>query len=325
MKTILIMVARVFLVAMICISANYSFSELILVPDQKPTIQAAVDSASNGDVIYVRLGPYLESVNVFGFASLTIKAEGGVIVNPPNGKTAGFHVMSDGVTIDGFEIAGTDIGIRFEGSFNVFSNNYIHDVTEAGIGLWDFNGGSNYNVIRKNVIEDVDITAILLHGPYGPGGAGNGLNTGNIVIENKIRFARQGGISIANAENTTIVHNTLNYIGNGGIDLSSQQSDNESNYNTIAHNLIDGVHTSELQPSAGIALGGRGYCVQNNIHHNEIKNITNADINRGSYGILLGDSVKENLIHHNIVVICFGLDPYWNTGLKNRDYKNSWN
>jgi parallel beta-helix repeat protein len=335
MRASLRMLPKLMLVVLILINASHAYAGLIVVPDQHPTIQAAVDAASNGDVIFVRSGIYQESVSVIGFASLTLKAEAGVLVNPtPMGWTAGFSVMSSGVTIDGFEIAYTNLGIKFEGSFNKFANNYIHDMTFSeggpyccwnggwGIGLWSYEP-SNYNVIVNNVIEDVDVSAIHLHDWTEPGGAGGFVNTGNTVAGNRIRFAHMGGIDIRDAESTTISKNTLSDVGNTGISVWGSQVDTRSNENVVAHNSINGVHTSELQPSAGIAVGP--YWVHTNIHHNEIQNITNAHPGYGSYGIMLSNDVKDTLVHHNTVVICSGMDAYSDEGTQNRDYKNSWN
>jgi hypothetical protein len=261
------------------------------------TIQAAVNAASDGDTINVRAGSYPESVSVVGFTDLTIKAQGAghavksVIVNPtPTGGTNGFYVMSDGVTIEGFEIDGTNFGIWFEGSNNKFNNNYIHDIAHTsswddggvGISLWDIDGGSDYNVITNNVIENIERTGVLLDIAWT--GGGSGINTGSSVVRNQIHDTPWGAIEVLNAKYTTIAHNTLSECGDWGIALLNAESGIESNHNEIAHNEVTGVTnwpSIMIYPWAG--------------------------------------SASYNTIHHNTAI------TYADWGTNNEDFKNSWN
>ena len=262
------------------------------------SIQDAIDAASNGDTINVCAGEYAESVSVVGFTDLTIKAQGAghpdksVLVNPtPTGSTNGFTVYSDGVTIEGFEIEGTNFGIWFEGSNNKFSNNYIHDIYSTtdwwdggvGISLWDMDGGSNYNTITNNVIEDIERTGILLDIAWTDGGTG--INTGNSIVRNEISSTPWGAIEVLNAEYTTISHNILSDCGDWGIALLAATSGIESNYNVIAHNEVIGDTNW-----AGIVVYG-----------------------------FYGGVASYNEIHHNTA------DTYWDFGTNNKDFKNSWN
>ena len=299
------------------------------------TIQDAVDAASDGDTIYVCAGTYSESVRVVGFTSLAIKAQGAghadksVVVNPtPSGFTNSFYVMSDGVTIEGFEIADTNFGIWFEGSHNKFSNNYIHGMDHSvswddggiGICLWDMNGGSDYNVITNNVIEDIERTGVLLDVAWTGGGAG--INTGNSIVNNEISGTPWGAIEALNAEDTTINGNIISDCGDWGVALLNAQAGIASNDNTIANNEIQDC-------SGGYGIGiwvyaWAGSADQNSIHHNDIQNITGS---RG-LGIWLRQiwtgSVDYNTIHHNSV----GTPPpsaYQDDGTGNKDFKNSWN
>jgi hypothetical protein len=273
-------------------------ADILNVPTPYATIQDAVDAAVDGDTIYVCAGTYPETVSVVGFTSLTIKAEGAgdavksVIVNPtPTGGTNGFYVMSDGVTIEGFEIANTNFAIWFEGSHNKFSNNYIHDILSTndwwdggvGISLWDMDGGSDYNVITNNVIQNIERTGVLLDIAWT--GGGSGINTGNSMVQNRIHSTPWGAIEILNAEYTTVNHNVITECGSyGGVAIFNAESSVGSNYNTIALNQIEGdpwYGHIWIYPWAGSAS-------YNNIHHNT------------------ADSFED-----------------W--GTDNKDFKNSWN
>jgi hypothetical protein len=201
----------------------------------------------------VHAGVYPESVSVSKSLSIevSIEAQGAVKVNPtPTGFTNGFYVISNGVTIEGFEIADTNFGIWFEGSYNTFSHNYIHDIHSTGewynggvgICLWDMDGGSNYNEIAFNVIENIERTGILLDIAYTDGGTG--INTGNSIHHNEISQTPWGAIEVLNADYTVIHHNTISDCGDWGIALLNAEAGINSNYNTIAHNKISGAHGS---------------------------------------------------------------------------------
>ncbi len=299
-------ISLVVLVLVLCINIDYangSTKNIIIVPKDQPTIQAAVNSAVDGDMIIVQAGFYNESVQVVGFTSLTIKAEGqgglqkSVVVNPtPTGSTNGFYVISDGVTIEGFEICNTNFGIWFEGSNNKFSKNYIHDIASTnvwddggvGISLWDMNGGSNSNEITHNIIENIERTGILFAIAWS--GGGTGINTGNTLSHNKIKDTPSGAIEVLGAQETSINHNKIADCGDWGIALLSAATDMETSGNSMAHNEINGQGYW-----AGIVLYG-----------------------------FYGGAVEENVIHHNEVI---GVTtPYLNYGGEsNLDFKNSWN
>lgn len=295
------------------------------------TIQDAVDAVSDGDTIYVCAGTYSESVSVVGFTSLTIKAQGAghaeksVVVSPtPTGFTNGFYVISDGVTIEGFEIDGANFGIWFEGSNNKFSNNYIHGMYHTvswddggiGISLWDMNGGSDYNVITNNVIEDVERTGVLLDVAWT--GGGTGINIGNSIVNNEISGTPWGAIEALNAEETSINRNIISDCGSWGIALLNAQAGIQSNDNTIAHNKISGA------TSYGIGIwvyAWAGSAEENTVHHNDIEDIG------GAYktGIWMHGNSNDNVIHHNSVDGTTVDNPYVDSGTRNEDFKNSWN
>jgi hypothetical protein len=68
---------------------NHAFAATLLVPTQYPTIQAAVDNASAGDIIVVAPGEYGESVNLRG-KSIVLRSEidlGAQIIAPPNSRS----------------------------------------------------------------------------------------------------------------------------------------------------------------------------------------------------------------------------------------------
>jgi len=106
------------------------FVDTIIVPDDYPTLQEAIDNAKNGDTIQVRAGLYREriiidkSINLIGenkFSTTIAGSYSGDVIN----------VIADNVTIRGFDIrqSGTehweDAGIELNADFITISNNII--------------------------------------------------------------------------------------------------------------------------------------------------------------------------------------------------------
>src|SRR5262245_34388310 len=90
----------------------------IVVPDDQPTIQDAVDAAVEGDTIQVRAGTYVEEVRIQGAAKngLVIEpAEGDrPVVEAPIGMNAFWIKHADRVQISSLELHGGTAGVRLD-------------------------------------------------------------------------------------------------------------------------------------------------------------------------------------------------------------------
>jgi len=129
-----------------------SFKNIVItVPDDYPTIQKAINHASEGDVIYVRTGTYYENIVVNKTVSLIGKNKINTIID---GRGMGYavNVTATKVTISGFTIRNAYCGVQLwrSGGHNI-SNNIISDNSWQGISLECSTG--NYivgNLITKN-------------------------------------------------------------------------------------------------------------------------------------------------------------------------------
>ena len=74
--------------------STVAFSATIYVPDNYATIQGAIDASSNGDVVIVRPGTYVENIDFVGKA-ITVKSEQGASVTIIDGNEAGSVVIFD--------------------------------------------------------------------------------------------------------------------------------------------------------------------------------------------------------------------------------------
>ena len=122
------------------------------VPDDYPTIQAAVNVASAGDTIIVRDGIYNENVKVN--KRLTIQSANGAnctIVQAANSIDYVFEVTADYVNISGFTVEGAldswNVGMYITANYcNISNNNASNNM--IGIRLEH----SNSNIISNNEI-----------------------------------------------------------------------------------------------------------------------------------------------------------------------------
>jgi nitrous oxidase accessory protein NosD len=179
------------------------------------SIQAAINAASPGDIIFVYDGVYTE--NLIVNKALTLQAASHPIID---GGAAGdcISISANNVVIDGFEIRNGYNGIIGQTSGSTFSNNVIHDNLNipgfAGVGilLW---GDNDDNLIIANEIYSNDRQGIFVG--YGDDSK---ISTGNIIAENTVynnglyRYANGPdasayGIQLWNADNNIIENNEV--------------------------------------------------------------------------------------------------------------------
>src|SRR5262249_17177218 len=134
----------------------------IRVPTDQPTIQAAINAASNGDVVQVARGTYIESINFMGKA-IRVVSEQGPEVTIIDGNQAGPVVtfathetlgsMLNGFTLQHGMTTFEGGGILVQFASPQIVGNIITDNTAAGGG----GGVASYfgsPVIQGNVIKN---------------------------------------------------------------------------------------------------------------------------------------------------------------------------
>lgn len=130
-------------------------SDVIWVPDDYPTIQAAINAANPGDTIKVRALTYYENVEVD--KTIMLVGEGFPTINGISGGVWGQPVVSvtaDNVTISGFVIQHQaapneiDYGVLLNSDGNNISGNVIRFNWEGIVVSF-----SSKNTISNNIIE----------------------------------------------------------------------------------------------------------------------------------------------------------------------------
>jgi nitrous oxidase accessory protein NosD len=230
----------------------------IIVPDDYPTIQAAIDNASLGDKVFVKRGTYYAPY----YQVIAIDKSLSLIGEDPRNTTIdgidkgeysmGHYVMTwnaitiyaSNVTITGFTIKNCNTAISvdehsFPTGIKIIGNNILNNHIPITIG-----SGSNF-LISGNNITDND--------------AGIGIKASNGVIsDNNIT-----GLGVWGCQNVTIKENNISgkrlYAGG----LSLLDSDNIYVYkNNITDNLEFGIRFERGCNNSEI--------YNNNIMHNEI-------------------------------------------------------
>jgi parallel beta-helix repeat protein len=230
----------------------------IVVPDDYPTIQYAINSANSGDTVYVKEGTYSGTIQIS--KSITLQgASGKTVINDwlIDGKAA-ILITNNNVTVKGITIDNPSSntmwnekrGIHLLGVSNcIIIDNFITNC-DYGEGIWLYQ--SSNNLIKDNTVEN------------GADGISLGLSTNNNVINNTLR-GNSNGISLYNeADNNTLSGNYLHH-NSIGIKLD-ESSGNEFSANEISSSNV------------GVQVGPYGYyrdgvTINNNVfYHNNFKN-----------------------------------------------------
>lgn len=241
-----------------------SAQNVINVPADQPTIQAAINAANNGDTVLVTPGKYVENINFSGKA-ITVTSSGGPSVTTidggangsvvtfntgetPNAKLSGFTITN------GFQNGSWGAGIYISaGSPTITGNVITGNHGAVGIGIY-VGGGSP-------LIQNNTITANDQKGAGGGGGGGGGILVsgnsttpanpqiiGNTITNNStaIGGGGGGGISIDYFSSPLIQGNLIQgnsaYNDGGGISVQSYNSP-IIEQNVITNNSVVGDYS----------------------------------------------------------------------------------
>jgi parallel beta-helix repeat protein len=224
----------------------------IWVPYNYPTIQAAINAADPGDVIYVASGTYAPAVVN---KSLTLIAEGEAIIDGQGADDViGFHVEANSVSIYNFKIQNggeESRGIWLDGptscivennhirnfemgifSLNVFDSHVFNNtITNCDYGIYIIGSSNNY------------IVANTIYNSTG-GGIYIGYSNFNVISDNNVTmiYSYAYGILLGVCSNNTIYNNWFNCSG------FSVYVDREASDNLIFHNNFIGNNSVEFYP-----------------------------------------------------------------------------
>jgi parallel beta-helix repeat protein len=223
----------------------------IWVPYDYPTIQAAINAAKPGDIIYVASGTYAPAVVN---KSLTLIAKGEAIIDGKSaGNVNGFHVKANGVSIYNFKIQNGGIGdsngiLLYGVASCIVENNHIMSFTH---GIRFFNS-LNCRIFNNTITRSSSsIYLSISSNNYIVANTLNDSNYGinfqsssnlNLISDNNITAMEYYGIHLGECSNNTIYNNWIN-CSCFSIYVYSQASDN-----LIFHNSFVGNNSVEFYP-----------------------------------------------------------------------------
>ncbi len=226
----------------------------ITVPDDYPTIQAAVGNASSEDIVHVKNGFYPEHIVVERPLSLIGEDKQTTIVDGSGTGTV-VQISSSDVMIANFTIrnAGTsqwfgngfpDSGVNVEESANVAIRNNI--VTKATVGIWSY--ASTNMSASENLVSNTTTMGVVIYTGANSTIADNLLQNCGIVglhldgntlhskIENNTIGRCGEGIDIERSAENTVEQNKL--LNNNASLVFFESSGNSAQYNTIENNSV---------------------------------------------------------------------------------------
>lgn len=195
----------------------------IVVPDDYPTIQQAVDNASDGDMIFVRKGQYNETVTVDKSLWLLGEEKQSTIINA-HSVGPDVLIIHDNVNVTGFKMVNTptpsegtwflpgyvpskhfpDIKIINSSYCNIYGNN----LTDGSVGV-RIEGSSQISVIGNEIRHnggDVELVT----------------STDSLIANNVIKGGNVG-IKLASSNINSLINNTITDVPNA-ISLGSSSN-----------------------------------------------------------------------------------------------------
>jgi nitrous oxidase accessory protein len=277
-----------------------SGSKIIIVPDEVRSIQEAIDTANDGDTIYVRAGTYHENLVVN--KTVLLVGENKDVVNidgQENGDV--IYITANNVCIKGFTIRNSGCSYGNSGILLYYSNCSIildNNLICCADGIHLIASRANniaFNLISNNQVG-IYFPSILL-GTRSVGSSGNILKNNNIT-NNLI------GISLSGASNTTIVNNDvennhqgISFAGSSNNSIINNNIVNNKEYglklldssgNTLKRNIIE---------NSSLHVHSSGICLVESSNNTLIGN----DLINNKLGISLYDSSSNVITHNNFI------------------------
>ena len=278
--------------------AQASPGNIIWVPDNYSTIQAAVNASSPGDTIIVRDGTYNENVKV-NIASLTIQSQNGTancIVSASNPSDHVFYVTASYVNITGLTVrnaTGADsagIYLNIVDHCNISANNVTNNFN--GIYLeWSDNNTITSNTAYNNwegifleYSSNNNLTSNTAknnyYGIYLESSSNNNL-TSNTAYNNT-----QAGIYLYSSSNDTLTGNNVTLNGDGIYMNNTRNLLLEGN--TVMNN------TAQFGGGEGDGIRAAGVCNDTVIRGNNIS------YNNWGIDLYVGDFVNFTIVNNSM-------------------------
>ena len=281
----LVLLLTCFCLSSVSVRSVKSFSETIIVPDDYPTIQEAIDRANEGDTVFVKSGLYVQSLFINKAITLLGENRTNTIIEGQQYVWDVIAVDSDNVTISGFTIRGGGNGILAYSSNCLFYDNILTG-NDGGIFL---DGRLSYHVENNTIMNNI------IANNRDAGIVGQSV-TGNNILFNTVEVNRHFGIVFfAGACLNLVKQNEIMNNEDTGVAFFMGASENVLEHNNVSGN---GWNTPEPVFCAGVALGVMSHL--NTVANN---NIWNNKIGFYQWARADGNTIYHNSVFNNLVQV----------------------
>ena len=261
-------------------------SKTITVPDDYSQIQDAVDNADAGDTVFVRNGIYrtyaTDGISVNKSIALIGESSQNTTLTRYPVEYARFahitvNIQADNVTISGFTITGSSIGIFLNSSnCKIRGNNISNNI---GWGVYTY--GKNQVISENNITnDDVGISQE---------------SSDSIISNNNITKNGYSGVIVGSCENVTFAQN--NIVGNGELYASNR---NDTGGLKLRWAGPFYVYENNITDNVGFGVDFAENCSNSMIYNNNIvRNQIGVNLRSYSDEYLVGE---VNKVYYNNIV-----------------------
>jgi len=263
-------IVTIFLISVFSLAANIKpvkpSPTTIVVPDDYPTIQEAINAANPSDIIFVRSGNYYENVVVNKSVSMIGENRQNTIIDGSGSGTA-LDITVNNVNLTNFTIQNSGgssaVGIRLKNvdHCNISYNNIVNSAWGMNVYY------SSNNIISKNNISNTGFGMELEHSNY------------TIIYKNNI-IENCMGIWLEQSLHNIISSNKVINSSSWGIFLGFSSKNNTISQNNLVSNQDHGVHLMDSSNNNSI--------LRNNIIANY-------------YGVFIYASSYNKFYHNNFI------------------------
>jgi parallel beta-helix repeat protein len=223
----------------------------ITVPDDYPTIEAALGNASSGDTIFVKKGTYEGNLYVGPSLSLIGEDSRETIIKGWFYRFGDYQTISasENVRISGFTIMGNLYGIRARTGCEITGNNIVNRDFSRAIGVQL--DGDDILVSKNNITGQFSGIEIF--------------RSSNSIISSNRLYENYFGVSCEESSfNTSIVKNNLSQ-NTFGLQLS-----NGGSYYVSGNNIEGGIVDGSGDNFAGCGIEFNQGCYNTTVYRNNI-------------------------------------------------------
>lgn len=253
----------------------------IIVPDDYPTIQEAINNANDGDTIFVRAGTYFENVVVNKSVSLVGENLENTIIDGQRINTVIRIESVSYVTITNFTVKnGAGFNGRAYAGISVYNSSHVNIINNI---ISNNTVGINCDGVRGTHITSSHITILNNSILLNPNGI-TILNYDNAMVAGNNIIAYNLGLSVGGGFYHKIFGNSI-LTENKGLELSSSINSTVVWNNITAYGgTVLKLYNTKCLVANNLIIGGKSR-------------------NAGDYGIYLYSS-NENTIMNNVISLC---------------------